>query len=334
MPNIKSTNYCDAIRDGFEYILSTNPKSFVMGQGLWSPWYVGNSMTDLDKMFGKERIIDTPISEQATTGAAIGAALNGYSVIVVHPRMDFMILAADQIVNQAAKWRHMLGNNSSPNITIRAIINRGGAQGAQHSQALHSWLAHIPGLRVLMPATASDARDMLIAAAQSLDPVIYIDDRWCYDFEEVLAPIGDININDITPMIRRIGRDITIAACGHSVQIALEAAKDIKKSLEIECEVVDIRQINPLKPDKVIESVLKTGRFLAVDGGWANCGFSSELLAQVSEKINPKNLKAPLKRITLPAAPAPAAPNLERIYYPSSITVEKVVKSMFNKILD
>ena len=172
--NKKLTSYGEAIQEGFQYILSENEKSFVIGQGLWSPWYVGNSMRDLDKEFGKKRIIDTPVSELATTGAAIGAGLNGYSVVVVHPRMDFMLLAADQIVNQAAKWRHMLGGQISPNVTFRAIINRGGEQGAQHSQALHSWYSHIPGLRVVMPAFASDARDMLIAAAQSPDPVMYI----------------------------------------------------------------------------------------------------------------------------------------------------------------
>ena len=148
----KLTSYGEAIREGFQYILNKNEKSFVIGQGLWSPWYVGNSMRDLDQEFGKKRIIDTPVSELATTGAAIGAGLNGYSVVVVYPRMDFMLLAADQIVNQAAKWRHMLGGQNSSNVTFRAIINRGGEQGAQHSQALHSWYSHIPGLRVVMPA--------------------------------------------------------------------------------------------------------------------------------------------------------------------------------------
>jgi pyruvate/2-oxoglutarate/acetoin dehydrogenase E1 component len=145
-------------------------------------------MLELDKEFGKERVIDTPVSEAATTGAAVGASLCGYRPIVLHPRVDFMILAMDSIVNQAAKWSHMLGGQAHPAATFRAVVNRGGQQGAQHSQALHSWFAHIPGLRVLMPATVADARDMLIAAALSNDPVVYIDDRWLYDKTEILPP--------------------------------------------------------------------------------------------------------------------------------------------------
>ena len=121
-------------------------KVFAIGQGLWSPWYVGNSMTDLDIQFGRERIIDTPVSELACTGAALGASLCGYRPVVVHPRVDFMLLAVDQIVTQAAKWRSMFGGQVSAPVTIRAIVNRGGEQGAQHSQALHSWFAHVPGL--------------------------------------------------------------------------------------------------------------------------------------------------------------------------------------------
>ena len=174
-------NYGGAICSGFEYLLDTYPDVFVIGQGVWSPWYVGNSMADLDKKFGKDRIIDTPVSEAVTTGAAVGASLCGLKPIVVHPRMDFMLYAMDPIVNQAAKWSHMFGGQASPGLTIRAIINRGGEQGAQHSQALHSWFAHVPGLRVVMPATVQDARDLLIAAVRCPDPVIFIDDRWLYE---------------------------------------------------------------------------------------------------------------------------------------------------------
>ena len=159
---VKKTAYGIAIREAFQYLLENHAEVFTIGQGLWSPWYVGNSMTDLDKEFGKDRVIDTPVSELATTGAALGAALCGYRPIVIHPRVDFMLLATDQIVTQAAKWRYMFGGDVAVPLTIRGIINRGGEQGAQHSQALHSWFAHIPGLRVVMPATPADARDLLI----------------------------------------------------------------------------------------------------------------------------------------------------------------------------
>jgi pyruvate/2-oxoglutarate/acetoin dehydrogenase E1 component len=322
------TAYADAIRHGFEYAMERDPKCFAIGQGLWSPWYVGNSMKDLDKRFGKDRVIDTPVSELATTGAAVGAALNGYHPIVVHPRMDFMILAADQIVNQAAKWRHMLGGKVSPTVTIRGIVNRGGEQGAQHSQALHSWYAHVPGLRVVMPATAADARDMLIAAAQSPDPVMYIDDRWCYELAEDLAPAADVNIAAIAPVSRRKGGDVTIAAASYSVTLALGAAELLARD-GIEAEVIDIRQLNPLDPALIVDSAMRTGRFVAVDGGWSTCGLAGELLALVAENVAPSKLLAPLARVTLPAAPAPTSKPLEAAYYPTAETVRDRIKKLF-----
>lgn len=320
--------YADGIRQGFEYAMERDPKCFAIGQGLWSPWYVGNSMKDLDKRFGKERVIDTPVSELATTGAAVGAALNGYHPIVVHPRMDFMILAADQIVNQAAKWRHMLGGKVSPTVTIRGIINRGGEQGAQHSQALHSWYAHIPGLRVLMPGTAADARDMLIAAAQSPDPVMYIDDRWCYELAEDVPAAADVDIRSIVPVIRRAGRDVTVAAASYSLKLALDAAELLAPE-GVDVEVVDVRQINPLDPALIIESAARTGRFVAVDGGWSTCGLAGELIACVAEGVAPSRLKAPLARVTLPAAPAPTSAPLEKMYYPTAQTVADRIRSLF-----
>lgn len=324
------TSYADAIREGFEYAMEQDPKCFAIGQGLWSPWYVGNSMRDLDKKFGKDRVIDTPVSELATTGAAVGAALNGYRPIVIHPRMDFMVLAADQIVNQAAKWRHMLGGKVSPTVTIRGIVNRGGEQGAQHSQALHSWYAHIPGLRVLMPATATDARDMLIAAAQSPDPVMYIDDRWCYESQDDLAPPTDVDIASIRPVVRRAGNDVTIAAASYSVLLALEAAELLAKD-GIECEVIDIRQLNPLDPELIVQSASRTGRFVAVDGGWSTCGLAGELMARVAENVDPSRLKAPLARVTLPDAPAPTSAPLEKAYYPTAETVQACVQKLLRR---
>lgn len=313
----KRLAYCDGIREAFEYCMDQDEKVFAIGQGLWSPWYVGRSMDNLDKRYGKGRVIDTPVSEQATTGIAVGAALLGYKPVVIHPRMDFMILATDQIVNQAAKWRHMLGGNISPGMVVRGIVNRGGEQGAQHSQALHSWYAHIPGLRVVMPATAADARDLLIAAIQSPDPVLYIDDRWCYEHEEEVAPPTDIDLFAIRPVVRREGGDITIAAASYSVLLALEAARRLE-SEGISCEVIDLRVLNPLDPGLVRSSVSKTGRLLTVDGGWRTCGFAGELIASAAEHLEPTVWRAAPQRITLPDAPAPTSKTLEAIYYPSA----------------
>ena len=315
-------DYGTAIRLGFEYLLENYEEVFVIGQGLWSPWYVGNSMTDLDKKFGKSRIIDTPVSESAVTGAGVGAAIAGARPIVVHPRMDFMLYAIDAVVNEAAKWSYMFGGQSSAGVTIRSIINRGGEQGAQHSQALHAWFAHVPGLKVVMPYSVSDARDLLIAAALSPDPVLYIDDRWLYESIAELKPISDIDLNDISPKTINSGKDITIVSSGYSTKLALAASKELL-ALGYSAEVIDLRIINPIKIESVLDSVTKTSRLLVIDGGWSPAGLAGEIIAQVVERLPTNSLKVPPARVTLPFAPAPAAPNLEKLYYP---TTEKVVK--------
>jgi pyruvate/2-oxoglutarate/acetoin dehydrogenase E1 component len=310
-----SHNYGTAILSAFEYLLDNYPEVFVIGQGLWSPWYVGNSMTDLDKKYGTKRIIDTPVSESACTGAAVGASLAGMKPIVVHPRMDFMLYAMDAIVNQAAKWSHMFGGQAHPSVTIRGIINRGGEQGAQHSQALQSWFAHIPGLRVVMPAMVADARDLLIASVLCKDPVVYIDDRWLYSQTAELPEIQEIDLRSVGPRCLTAGTDISIVASSYSTLLALEANDKLNKQ-GISAEVIDLRVLNPFDPTAVIESVRKTGRLLVIDGSWRTCGMSAEVIAAVAERMTPSQFRAPPRRVTLPDSAAPTSSVLEKIYYP------------------
>ncbi|MBU3738469.1 MAG: alpha-ketoacid dehydrogenase subunit beta [Rhodoferax sp.] len=310
-----SHNYGTAILAAFEYLLEKYPEVFVIGQGLWSPWYVGNSMTDLDKRFGTRRIIDTPVSESACTGAAVGASLAGMKPIVVHPRMDFMLYAMDAIVNQAAKWSTMVGGQAHPAVTIRGIINRGGEQGAQHSQSLHAWFAHIPGLRVVMPATVADARDLLIAAVLSPDPVVYIDDRWLYAQTDELGPIVELDLAQQGPRVLAEGSDITVVGSSYATHLAMQAREQLA-SLGHSVEVVDLRVLNPFQPDVILSSAQKTGRLLVVDGGWKVCGMSSEVLAAVAEGLSPQALVRSPVRLTLPDAPAPTSRALEALYYP------------------
>lgn len=319
----ENTNYGIAILRGFQYLLKNYPKVFVIGQGLWSPWYVGSSMTDLDKEFGEERIIDCPVSELGSTGAAIGASISGYRPIVVHPRMDFMILATDQMVNQAAKWHHMFGGQATAPVTVRGIINRGGEQGAQHSQALHSWYAHVPGLRVVMPWSAQDARDLLIAAVLCDDPVLYIDDRWLYDLTGELEPVNELTLSEEGPKVVRQGTDITLVGCSHATQLCMEAA-ELLIEYGISAEVVDLRVLNPIKWETVVQSVAKTGNLCSVDGAWSNCGMAGEIIAGVCERLSPSQLKSAPRRITLPDAPAPTSKPLEEAYY---ITPELIAQS-------
>jgi pyruvate dehydrogenase E1 component beta subunit len=326
----KYTDYGSAIREGFAYLLKNYREVFVIGQGLWSPWYVGNSMTDLEKEFGIDRIIDTPVSESACTGAAVGAAIAGMKPVVVHPRMDFMLYAMDAVVNQAAKWSSMMGGQATAGVTIRAIINRGGEQGAQHSQSLHSWFAHIPGLRVVMPATATDARDLLIASVLCKDPVIFIDDRWLYSESEILPEVQEVDLKSQGPRITSVGTHVTLVGAGYSAKLCADVAK-ILASDGISVETIDIRVLNPFNPGVIVKSVLKTGRLVVIDGGWSNSGFAGEVIASVTEQIDPISLKSSPLRVTLPSAPAPASSALEKIYYTRAEDVAATIRASINQ---
>jgi pyruvate dehydrogenase E1 component beta subunit len=319
---MSATTYGRALCAGFDHLLSHHSNVFVMGQGLWSPWYVGDSMTDLDKKFGVQRIIDTPVSESACTSAALGASLCGYRPVVVHPRMDFMLYCMDSIVNQAAKWSHMFGGQCAPKLTVRGIINRGGEQGAQHSQALHAWFAHIPGLRVVMPSTVADARDLLVASVLCDDPVVFIDDRWLYGQTADLGEVPELDLRMVGPQRLMEGSDITLVAASFSTRLCLDAAQQLA-TRGVHAEVIDLRVINPLDCSLVMDSVQRTGRLLAVDGGWSTCGLAGEVIARAAEALPCQVWRAPPSRITLPDAPAPSAGHLEAVYYPS---VDQVVR--------
>lgn len=321
MPKRITQSYGVAIREGFAYLLRNHPEVFVIGQGLWSPWYVGNSMTNLDIEFGRHRIIDSPVSEMACTGAAVGAAIAGRRPIVVHPRMDFMVLAVDQIVTQAAKWSSMFARKVAAPVVIRGIINRGGEQGAQHSQALHAWFAHVPGLRVVMPATPADARDLLVSGCLCGDPVLYIDDRWLYEREGEMSATPDARAILRGPAVVRSGEDVTLVGAGYSAYLVEQAAERLKEE-GISAQVIDIRVLNPLDVAPVVESVGRTGRLVAVDGGWTTCGLAGEVIASVAERLEPEQFRAAPRRITLQDTPAPTSGPLEQRYYP---TVERVI---------
>src|SRR6185295_4552687 len=168
--------------------MTSDPDVVLIGQGVKSPWYVGNTCRNLVRDFGEQRVIDSPVSENGVTGVAVGAAIAGLRAVVVHPRMDFMLYAIDPIVNQAANWRYMSGGHSHAPVVIWGIVNRGGEQAAQHSQALQAWYAHVPGLKVVAPSTAYDAKGLLVAAIRDNNPVIYLTDRWLHGQSSVVPP--------------------------------------------------------------------------------------------------------------------------------------------------
>ncbi len=319
--------YGEAIRNGFNYLLDSDKSVIVIGQGLWSPWYVGDTMRDLEKIYGTQRVIDTPVSELACTGAGVGAALCGYRPIVTHPRVDFALLATDQMVNQAAKWNSMFGGNSPVPVVFRMIVNRGGEQGAQHSQSLYSWFAHIPGLRVVVPSTPQDAQDLLIAATLCDDPVVYIDDRWLYEIDDEVTEPKSVDLSTQGPKVLREGKDITLVGLSWTTKLLMDAAQRLEVE-GISCEVVDLRVLNPLDASAIIKSVAKTTKLLVAEGDWISYGIGSEVITRVIENLGPKVLSAAPRRHGLADAPAPTSKPLEGIYYPHVDDVIKSIKKM------
>ena len=321
----RSLSYSLAINEALHQMMEADRSVFVIGQGVKSPWYVGNTCQGLLKRFGAQRVIDTPVSENAMTGVAVGAAIAGMRPVVVHPRVDFMLYAMDPIINEAANWRYMCGGRSSVPAVIWGIINRGGEQGAQHSQALHGLFAQIPGLKVVMPATPYDAKGLMIAAIKDPDPVVFIDDRWLYGQTESVpetayeVPIGKA-------VVRRQGADLTIAAISYMVSESLAAAGALAHE-GIEAEVLDLRTAKPLDEEALLESVQRTGRLVVADVGWVTGGFAAEIAARVTEK-GFRHLKAPVKRVALPDVPAPASRALEQVYYRTAQDIVKAAKEL------
>lgn len=325
--NNRKLQYSLAINEALHQMMLSDETVFLIGQGVKSPWYVGNTAKGLLERFGSERVIDTPVSENAVTGSAVGAALVGMRPIVVHPRIDFMMYAMDPIINEAANWHYMFGGRSSVPVVIWGVINRGGEQAAQHSQALHTLFAHIPGLKVVMPATPHDAKGLMVSAIKDDNPVIYIDDRWLHSMEdEVPEEIYSIPIGK--GMVRKKGKDVTLVSISYMVVESMKAA-EVLKSDGVDIEVIDLRSIKPIDEDIIFESVEKTGRLVIADASWKTCGVAAEITALVVENIFDK-LKSQVRRVTLPDVPAPASSALEKIYYPSVIEITKAVQQVLS----
>jgi len=240
--------------------------------------------------------------------------------------MDFMFYAFDPIVNEAANWFYMSGGRASVPVVFWGVINRGGEQAAQHSQALHAMFSHAPGLKVVMPATPYDAKGLMVAAIRDDNPVVFIDDRWLYDTEGVVpeelysVPIGK-------GAIKKEGKDVSLIASSFMVGESMKAASELEKH-GIYAEVLDLRTVKPLDVDMILKSVEKTGRAVIVDSGWKTCGLAAEISAIIAEN-DIRALKSPICRITLPDIPAPAARSMENGYY---VKHPKIVDSVRNLV--
>ena len=246
------------------------------------PKNIFSTTTGLEKKFGKKRVFDVPTSENALTGISIGAALNGTRSVVCHQRLDFFLLAMDQLVNSAAKWYFMFGSQVSVPITIRLIIGRGWGQGPTHSQNLHSWFAHIPGLKVIMPTFPIDAENLLIESIFDKNPVLFIEQRWLHNFDGIPTRKKKIKIGQ--SRIGKYGKDVTIVAISYLTIDALEASKILKEKYNIDCEVIDIISVKPLDYKTIFTSVKKTNNILVLDVGSKICSFANEIIANVVDK--------------------------------------------------
>jgi pyruvate dehydrogenase E1 component beta subunit len=313
----------DAIRLATAEAMAADSGVIVMGLGVPDPKGVFGTTTGLQDEFGVNRVFDIPCAENAVTGVAIGAALGGYRPILTHQRVDFALLSVEQIVNQAAKWRYMFGGKMHVPLVVRMIVGRGWGQGPQHSQALHSWFAHIPGLKVVLPVFPQDARDLLLLSVQDDDPVIYIEHRWLHGIKGAVKggkprlPLG-------RAAIVREGKDVTIAAFSYMVLEALEAAKRLAEE-GISAEVIDMRCARPLDADTLLASVRKTGRFVAADIAGASCGLASELVSVVSRGAH-ASLQAAPEMVVLPDCPTPTSPALAAGFYPRAAHVLAAVR--------
>jgi pyruvate dehydrogenase E1 component beta subunit len=317
--------YREAIRSALREALSRDPAVFLMGEDVGRYGGAFAVSHGLLEDFGPERIRDAPLSESTFVGAGIGAALNGMRPIVEVMTVNFSLLAMDQILNNLATLRYMSGGQMSMPLVVRMATGGGRQLGAQHSHSLEVWYAHIPGIRVLAPATVEDARGMLLAALQEPDPVFIFEHATLYPVEgEIDEAAGPAEIQRAA--VRRAGKDVTIVTYGGSLPKAMAAAEELARD-GIETEVVDLRTLRPLDTAAVLESLAKTHRMVVVDEGWRTCSLSAEISARVMEE-GFDDLDAPVARVCSAEVPMPYAKHLEEAALPQPAGIVAAVRSM------
>lgn len=319
------TTYREAVRMALREALQRDPRVFLMGEdvGRYGGTYACSK--GLLEEFGEERIRDTPLSESAFVGAGIGAALGGMRPIVEIMTVNFSLLALDQIVNSAATLRHMSGGQLSIPLVIRMATGAGRQLAAQHSHSLEVWYAHVPGLRVIAPATLEDARGMLWTALEDPDPVIIFEHALLYNLEGELAPdAGAVDID--RAVVRRAGNDVSLITYGGSLWKTLQAAEELAEG-GISAEVVDLRTLRPLDDATILGSVAKTRRALVVDEGWKSMGISAEIIARIVEGAF-YELDAPPGRVCSREVPIPYAKHMEEAALPQVPRIVRAVRSL------
>lgn len=321
----RELKFSEAILEGTTELLEKDPSVILMGQGITDPHGVYGTTTGLEKTFGSSRVLELPNSQNTMVGVAVGCAIKGLRPIFVQKRVDYFLLALDQLINNGSKWHEMFGGQTPIPAVFRLIMGRGWGQGPQHSQSLQSLFAHIPGLKVVMPSTPSDAKGLLIAAVEDPNPVIFLEHRWLHDTfgpvpeEPYSTPLGKARV-------LHEGRDVTIASISH---MTLESRKALShlQAEGISAEIIDMRSVKPLDKETLIKSVRKTGRLIVADPDWKFCSFASEVIATIAEEAF-NDLKAPPVRITYPDRHIPMSWTLSNHYYPTAKVIAMEVYKM------
>lgn len=317
--------YCDAINEALVEEMERDARVILYGLDVTDHKRIFGSTRNLLEKFGPERCFGTPLSEDAMMGFGLGAAINGLRPIHVHIRVDFLLLAMNQLVNMVSVYRYMSGGKLNVPLVIRAVIGRGWGQSFQHSKSLQSIFTHIPGLKVVMPSTPQDAKGLLKAAIRDENPVVFLEHRWLYFVEGEVSQQTD----EIIPLgkARTLceGSDYTLVATSWMNVEAKKAAEVLKKHHGVSVEVIDPRTLYPLDSEAIFKSVQKTKHCLVADYDWVNCGFSAEVAAQVSEHCF-GDLKKPVKRLGFAHTPCPSARCLEDQFYPNAMDMIRVVE--------
>ncbi len=308
----RKLTFAQAVNEGLYQAMEADESVICYGLGVTDPGGVFGTTKNLESAFGSERVFDMPASENAMTGVAVGAAIGGLRPVMTHQRLDFFLLAMDQLVNSAAKWHYMFGGQFNVPITIRLIVGRGWGQGPTHSQSLHSWFTHIPGLKVVMPTTPADAKGLLLSSISDPNPVVFLEHRWLHNIEDTV-PIESYPVPLGTANMAREGSDLTIVSSGYLTVEAIQAA-DYLQSIGIGTDVIDLRTLNPLDWQTIMESVERTGRLLVLDSAPRFGSLAEGIAGRVATQAF-KTLKSAPHVLAHPDAPEPTSYGLTRGFH-------------------
>ncbi|HVB62653.1 MAG TPA: alpha-ketoacid dehydrogenase subunit beta [Ktedonobacteraceae bacterium] len=326
---VREITLAQAIREALAEEMRRDPGVFVIGEDVAEAGTVFKVLSGLVEEFGKERVIDSPISEPGITGLGVGAAMTGMRPVVDIMFGDFIGLAMDQIANQAAKVHYMSGGKLRVPLVIRTTLGATRRSAAQHSQSLHAWVSHVPGLKVALPSTPYDAKGLLKTAIRDENPVVFFEDKMMYQLKGPV-PEGEYTIPFGVADIKRAGTDITLVATSSMVQVALAAAERLEQ-LGISAEIVDPRTTYPLDKDTLIESAKKTSRAIVIDEGYERYGVTAELAAIIADGAF-YYLDAPVKRMGAMDVPVPFSPALEDLTVPTPATVTAMAKTLCGRV--